>query len=65
MAQAVGAAFTSIHTSGHASPKHLEHFARQGAPRFLVPIRSHEWDNHDDRFPNVKRLRDGEAFAIT
>ncbi|MDA1081824.1 MAG: hypothetical protein O2973_09125 [Gemmatimonadetes bacterium] len=61
---AAGATFSQIHTSGHASTGDLEKFARRIAPRHLVPIHSFDWDAHLGRFPNGRRLRDGEAFPI-
>ena len=62
--ESAGAAFAKIHTSGHASRDDLEAFARRIAPRHLVPIHSFTWDEHVDRFSNVRRLRDGERFTI-
>jgi len=62
--EVAGASFAQIHTSGHASRDDLEAFARRIAPRGLVPIHSFTWDEHLDRFENVQRLRDGQAFAI-
>ena len=59
-----GATFTKIHTSGHASRDDLEEFARQITARHLVPIHSFTWDEHLDRFSNVRRLRDGEPFVV-
>jgi ribonuclease J len=59
-----GATLVAIHTSGHASPDDLEVFAARMAPRYLVPIHSFTWDDHVERFSNVRRLRDGEPFVI-
>lgn len=59
-----GAAFTTIHTSGHASPDVLKTFAAGIDARHLVPIHSFDWDKHLDDFANVRRLSDGEPFAI-
>jgi ribonuclease J len=59
-----GAHVTTIHTSGHASPRDLLRFAEAVKPRFLVPIHGSDWDRHTGWFPNVMRLRDGEGFAI-
>jgi len=59
-----GARTAHLHTSGHASRADLEAFAASVAPRHLVPIHSFEWDAHLDGFANMRRLRDGEVFAI-
>lgn len=61
---AVGAAFETIHTSGHAGPTDLGCFAKSMAARHLVPIHSLTWDQHLGSFENVKRLRDGELFSL-
>ena len=61
---AAGASFAQLHTSGHASPDELETFAARIAPQHLIPIHSFSWDQHLDRFPNVRRLRDGERFDL-
>jgi len=58
------AAFTTIHTSGHASPEVLKQFAARIQARYLVPIYSFDWDDHVGEFANVKRLSDGEPFRI-
>lgn len=63
--ESAGAAVAKIHTSGHASRDDLEAFAQRIAARHLVPIHSYTWDEHVDRFSNVRRLRDGERFVIT
>lgn len=62
--ESAGATFAQIHTSGHASRDDLEEFARRIAPRHLVPIHSFTWEEHIDGFSNVRRLRDGEPFAM-
>jgi ribonuclease J len=62
--ESAGATFAAIHTSGHASPHDLEVFAARMAPRYLVPIHSFTWDDHVERFSNVRRLRDGEPLLI-
>lgn len=64
IADNAGAAFAQIHTSGHASGADLEEFASRLAPRHLVPIHSLVWDDHLERFSNVRRLADGEPFAV-
>jgi ribonuclease J len=62
--EAAGSTLAQIHTSGHASGADLEEFAARMAPRYLVPIHSFDWDSHVRRFANVRRLQDGEPFAI-
>lgn len=62
--EAAGAPVLQIHTSGHASAGDLDVFARRIAPRHLVPIHGAVWDAHLDRFENVMRLGDGEAWQI-
>lgn len=53
-----------IHTSGHASPRHLREFAEAISPKKLVPIHSFTWDDHSGTFPAVHRLQDGETLTI-
>jgi ribonuclease J len=53
-----------IHTSGHASFKDLQRFAKALNPKNLVPIHSEKWDEFSVRFENVRRLSDGEVFKI-
>jgi ribonuclease J len=53
-----------IHTSGHASPRHLRDFAEAISPSKLVPIHSFTWDDHTGAFPSVHRLQDGETLMI-
>lgn len=53
-----------IHTSGHASPRHLLDFAKAVAPKKLVPIHSFTWDDHIEGFPAVHRMKDGETLTI-
>lgn len=59
-----GAACTSIHTSGHASPEDLLTFAERVKPRYLVPIHSANWDAHVGQFPDVHRLKNGEEWKV-
>ena len=59
-----GARFEQIHASGHATPAELERFASAIQPRNLVPIHGDAWDQHLDRFAQVRRLADGEAIEI-
>lgn len=53
-----------IHTSGHASPRHLRDFAEAISPSKLIPIHSFTWDDHTGAFPSVHRLQDGETLTI-
>lgn len=57
--EAGGAHIEHIHTSGHAAPVDLKRFAAAIAPRHLVPIHSFKWDDHQEEFANIKRIRDG------
>jgi len=59
-----GARIESVHTSGHASRKDLQEFAASVDARYLVPIHSFDWDEYKNEFNNVKRLQDGEVFAV-
>jgi ribonuclease J len=62
--ESAGAQVLKIHTSGHASVRDLQAFARRIAPRHLVPIHGATWDAHLDRFEHVLRLGDGEPFVV-
>lgn len=53
-----------IHTSGHASPRHLRDFAEAISPSKLIPIHSFTWDDHTGAFSSVHRLQDGETLTI-
>lgn len=63
-AEAVGARCELIHTSGHAGAAELSRFAARVAPRFLVPVHGHAWDNPGIPLPPVIRLSDGEAWSV-
>lgn len=54
----------SIHTSGHASPAHLEEFARVLAPRKIVPIHTFVPWQYQRVFANVELHRDGEWWTL-
>lgn len=64
-ARAAGAKTMMLHTSGHASPKDLERFAKAVNPRWLVPVHGLAWDNPGIDLPPVKRLADGERWTIS
>lgn len=53
-----------IHTSGHASPDDLRAFSMSINPKALVPIHGLAWDEQQSGFPTIKRLKDGEPWAI-
>lgn len=53
-----------IHTSGHASPDDLRAFSMSINPKALVPIHGLAWDEQRSGFPTIKRLRNGEPWAI-
>jgi ribonuclease J len=52
------------HTSGHASPRDLQRFAKAIAPKMLVPIHSFETKRFKEFFDNVERKRDGEWWEV-
>jgi ribonuclease J len=59
-----GARIETVHTSGHASREDLMEFASSIAASNLIPIHSFDWDKHTESFANMKRLQDGETFAL-
>lgn len=62
--KARGSEIAYIHTSGHASPADLRAFARALQPNLVIPVHGNAWDDHLDGFGNVKRLSDGETYAL-
>ena len=60
-----GSEVAYIHTSGHASPEDLRAFANALKPKVVIPVHGNGWDEHADGFGDVKRLCDGEQYAIT
>ncbi|MEA3642569.1 MAG: PcfJ domain-containing protein [Lamprobacter sp.] len=54
----------SIHTSGHASPVHLEEFARVLTPRKVAPIHTFVPQQYQRLFVNVELHRDGEWWTL-
>ena len=62
--QVRGSEVAYIHTSGHASPNDLRAFANALKPNVVIPVHGNGWDEHADGFGNVKRLCDGEQYAI-
>jgi len=63
--QARGSEVARIHTSGHASPADLRTFANALQAKVVVPVHGSGWVAHADGFGNLKRLSDGEQYAIT
>lgn len=61
---AKGITMKHIHTSGHASPRDLKHFAEAFAPRALVPIHSFATDKYGELFNNVVYRHDGEWWEV-
>ena len=59
-----GVSWDSIHTSGHASVKDLQAYARGLAPRTLVPIHSFETGRFAEFFDNVVRKDDGVWWEV-
>lgn len=59
-----GAKANHIHTSGHASPADLRAFANAIAPKALIPIHGLSWDDDQEGFPPIVRIRDGEPLAL-
>ncbi|MDG6221874.1 MAG: MBL fold metallo-hydrolase [Candidatus Bathyarchaeota archaeon] len=55
---------TSIHTSGHASPKELKKIVEAINPRKVVPIHTFFPERYCELFPNVEVHEDGEWWAI-
>ncbi|HEB80050.1 MAG TPA: MBL fold metallo-hydrolase [Rhodospirillales bacterium] len=53
-----------IHTSGHASVKDLEDFAKAMSPEKLVPIHSFETERFGDYFKNVENKDDGIWWGV-
>ena len=60
-----GSEVAYIHTSGHASPADLRAFTTAMQPKVMIPVHGNAWDEHSDCFGNVKRLCDGEEYAIS
>ena len=53
-----------IHTSGHASPRDLQRFAKALHPKVLVPIHTFEPGVYPDLFDHVVLREDGEWWDI-
>ena len=60
-----GSEVAYIHTSGHASAVDLRAFTAALQPKVVIPVHGNAWDEHSDGFGDVKRLGDGEQYAIT
>lgn len=59
-----GARIEHIHTSGHASPADIQAFITALAPDKVVPVHGANWDRPQHGFPQLLRLRDGQAHVI-
>lgn len=59
-----GIPLRQIHTSGHASPKDLQRFAKAISPKVLVPIHSANPQNFRALCPNVECHADGEWWEV-
>jgi ribonuclease J len=55
---------TSVHTSGHASPRDLKAFVRAIDPGRVVPIHSFRPDLYPEMFDNVEPHADGEWWEV-
>ena len=53
-----------IHTSGHASVKNLQEFAKAMKPKRLVPIHTFEPEMFKEQFGNVKCQQDGVWWDV-
>ena len=60
-----GSEIAYIHTSGHASPADLRAFTAALQPKVVIPVHGNTWDEQSHGFGNVKRLCDGEQYAIS
>jgi ribonuclease J len=59
-----GIPLVHCHTSGHASPKDLQRFAKAIAPKMLVPIHSFETKRFKEYFENVEMKIDGRWWEV-
>lgn len=55
---------TYIHSSGHASPEMLVRFAEAMQPATLIPVHGEAWQEHKEKFPNVRIVQNGEWITI-
>ncbi|MGV3570352.1 MAG: MBL fold metallo-hydrolase [Ramlibacter sp.] len=53
-----------LHTSGHASVRDLQEFARVLGARSVVPIHGVAWDTAEHGLENIHRLADGQPIDI-
>jgi ribonuclease J len=63
--QTGGSEVAYIHTSGHASPADLRAFTTALQPKVVIPVHGQDWDENSEGFGDVKRLSDGEQYAIS
>ena len=59
-----GISLVHCHTSGHASPRDLQRFAKAIAPKMLVPIHSFETKRFAEFFENVQMKKDGQWWEV-
>lgn len=62
--RSAGGEVAFIHTSGHASASDLRAFATAVSPQFVVPVHGVKWDDEDEGFGVIRRLKDGESWRI-
>jgi ribonuclease J len=55
---------TTIHTSGHASATDLQRLAKAINPKKTIPIHTENPERYDELFPNVCRVKDGQALEL-
>lgn len=53
------------HTSGHASPKDLQRYAKAIAAKMLVPIHSFATKQFKEYFDNVAMKEDGQWWEVS
>ncbi len=56
--------FVYSHTSGHATVKNLQEFAKAICPKVLIPIHTEHGGKFQEFFDNVRIVRDNEPFSI-
>ena len=53
-----------IHSSGHASPDTLKHFAEAMRARMIIPVHGEKWAEYTNAFSGVILLRDGQWINV-
>lgn len=56
--------FIQVHTSGHASVKHLKQLSEALKPQRLIPIHTEHKEEYADHFKNVHILPEGEVLSL-